>query len=845
MTRLPAEVTQLPVAGLLPALTEALATQANVVLVAPPGAGKSTGVPLALLADGRLRGRIILLEPRRLAARAVATRMAKLLGEPLGQTVGIRTRLETRVSAATRLEVVTEGVLTRMLQADAALEGVALVIFDEFHERSLNADLGLALCLDAQANLRDDLRLLVMSATLDAASVAGLLGGDGRDCPVLSSEGRAFPVETRHLGRAQPDSLARDVAAAVRRALTDEPGDLLVFLPGAPEIRRVMRLLAEPAPPAGVHVLPLYGDLTPADQDAALGRAPAGVRKVVLATAIAETSLTIEGVRVVIDCGYARRARFDPVSGMSGLETVRVSRAAADQRRGRAGRLEPGTCYRLWPEEQTRALAAQTPAEILEADLAPLALELACWGVADPGQLRLLDAPPAATFAQARDLLTRLGALDAAGSITAHGRGMARLGLHPRLAHMVLAARPLGLANLAVDIAAVLSERDLFRAGTGLRNADLRLRVEALRREAATPAGLELDRGACERARRLVSQWRRELGLDSREVADVDGAGILLAFAYPDRIGRARGADGRYALSGGRGAFFAEPQALARSEFLVAAELDAGEREARIFLAAPVTLDELERHCAQAIELRDVVRWDAREQAVIARRERRLGAVLLEERRPERPDAARVLAAMLEGIASLGLEAMPWTREARALQRRAGFARSMLDPRDPPWPAVDDETLATTLADWLAPWLDGISRRDHLSRLDLLEILRGHLGYAAQKRIDELAPTHLVVPSGSRLPIDYTDTAAPSVSVRLQEMFGLTETPRVGGGRVPLTIELLSPAQRPVQVTRDLRSFWERGYVEVKKELKGRYPKHYWPDDPLTATPTHRARPRP
>ncbi|MFO1377122.1 MAG: ATP-dependent helicase HrpB [Steroidobacteraceae bacterium] len=831
----------LPIAPLLPRIATTLTHERNAVIEAPPGAGKSTGVPLVLRDAPWLEERkVLVLEPRRLAARAVATRMASLLAEPVGRTVGYRTRLDTRVGRETRIEVVTEGILTRMLQSDPALEGVGVVIFDEFHERSLHADLGLAFCLDTQANLREDLRLLVMSATLDGAAVAQLLGG----ATVLRAEGRSFPVDTHHLGRASPETLVRDVTNAVHRACSEASGDLLVFLPGAPEIRRVQRALAEERPVAGARVLPLYGDLAPAEQDAALTPDAGGARRIILSTSIAETSLTLEGIHVVVDAGFTRRARFDPVSGMSRLETTRVSRAAADQRRGRAGRLGPGHCYRLWREEDERSMAAQMPPEILDADLAPLALELACWGALDATGLRLLDAPPAATFAQARELLVELGALAGDGRITAHGRAMAGLGAHPRLAHLLIQGQRRGSGALAADIAAVLSERDLLRGPGAARDVDLRLRLDALRTGHCAIADASVDRGARERMRRAAGRWRQQLGIAADAAADSGEAGALLALAYPDRIGRARGADRRYLLSGGRGAVIAEPQLVSQSEFIVAAELDAGAREARVFLAAPVSREVLERGFADRIRRETRIEWDSREQAVLAMESERLGALVLAERRLPDPDPARVVAALVAGIRELGLGALPWTAAATALLQRLVFARRVEPDASPAWPDPGETALLDSLEGWLAPWLDGLTRREHLARLDLVAALRARLDPAQGRRLDGLAPSHIEVPSGSRIAIDYTDPAAPSLAVRLQEVFGLLETPRIGGGRVPLTLTLLSPAQRPVQVTRDLRSFWERGYAEVRRELKGRYPKHYWPDDPFTATATRRVRPR-
>lgn len=842
----------LPIDAALPELRAAIAAHASVVLQAPPGAGKSTGVPLALLDEQSVAGgKIVMLEPRRLAARAVATRMAHMLGEPVGQTVGFRTRLESRVGPRTRIEVVTEGILTRWLQRDATLEGVALVIFDEYHERSLNADLGLALCLDAQAEVREDLKILVMSATLDATAVARMLG----DAPIVTAAGRAFEVTTHWLAGAVANRGAREVDVAVRMARTiaqsieQDSGDILAFLPGQAEIRRTQQHLAEQSLPRHVSVLPLFGDLSPADQDAALRPGDAHHRKIVLATNIAETSLTIEGVRVVVDSGLARRARFDPATGMSGLETVRISRASADQRRGRAGRLGPGACYRLWSETEHASLAAQTAPEILEADLAPVALDLAEWGIVDPRTLRWLDPPPAATFAQARDLLRSLEAIDAPGRITPHGRALARLGTHPRLAHMIVRGAELGLQRLALEIAAVLGERDLLRWSANRRDADLRLRIEALRSgrvdDPHVAADVRVDGGARQRALRSVEVLERQVAARTAHsrAADEADIGRLLTFAYPDRIAQSRGGGGRYLLAGGRGARLMDAQSIGQAEFLVVADLDAGDREALIRLAAPVPRSALESDFAALIEHRERFEWDAREQAVVAQDERWLGAIRLGERRLENPDSARLTNALLTGIAELGLEALPWTKEARALRQRLSFAREFDTRASQPWPDVSDAALSVTLETWLAPWLAGMSRRDHLARLDMTAIIAGLLDWNQRQRLDEIAPTHLQVPSGSRIAIDYS--SVPTVAVRLQEVFGLAVTPAVGGGRVPLTMQLLSPAHRPVQVTKDLASFWARGYAEVKKELKGRYPKHYWPDDPTTAVATARARPRP
>ncbi len=841
----------LPINEALPRLLAALESHRNAVVEAPPGAGKSTGVPLALLAAPWLQSnRILMLEPRRLAARAVATRMATLLGEPVGQTVGYRTRLESKVSSRTRIEVVTEGILTRRLQNDPELEGVGIVIFDEFHERSVHADLGLALCLEVQDTLREDLRLLVMSATLDGESVARLLG----NAPRIASAGRLFAVETTYQSTASRQTsgfndIAGPVARMVMRALEADPGDVLVFLPGQGEIRRTERLLLEAGLAPSTRIMPLYGELGPAEQDAVLLPSDPGHRKVVLATNLAETSLTIEGVRIVVDSGWVRRSRFDPATGMNRLDTVRISRASADQRRGRAGRLVSGVCYRLWTESDHAALSAQTPAEILETDLAPLALEITQWGTPDAASLRWLDAPPAASFSRARDLLLDLEAVDLQGRLTAHGREMAALGTHPRLAHLLLKARDLRVPRLGAELAALLGDRDLLRGRDNARDVDLRTRIDALRRPGQLPAGVEIDHGSRKRIQQTADLLIRQVGGGQDQPGTVtdDMAGILLAFAYPDRIAQARngnpGEASRYLLSGGRGACLKDPQILGRAPYLVVADLDAGDREAVIRLAAPLTAQQLETTFAAAIRETERIAWDSRSSSVTASRERWLGALKLEERGLAQPDSQAVRQAMLTGVRELGLESLPWTRESRALQARMEFARGADVRAARPWPAVDDGSLTATLDTWLEPWLDGITRRDHLGRLDVSHILRALLDWPQQQRLDEIAPTHLEVPSGSRLPIDY-GSDGPTLSVRLQEVFGLTETPRLGGGTVPVTLHLLSPARRPVQVTRDLKSFWARGYAEVRKELKGRYPRNYWPDNPLEAEPTARAKPR-
>ena len=833
---------RLPVEEALPSLRRALAAHAGLVLQAPPGAGKTTVVPLALLDEPWLAGRsILILEPRRLAARAACARMATLRGEVAGETVGYRIRFDSKISSRTRIEVLTEGILTRRLQTDPELKNVGLLIFDEFHERHLHADLALALCLDSQRTVREDLKILVMSATLDGTAVAKLLG----NVPVVTSEGRRYPVDVRYLTREPPGPLPQTVCDVVLDSLGKEEGDVLVFLPGAREIRRVQELL-EARVASRVDVFPLYGDLPWELQDRAIQRS-ADRRKIVLATPIAETSLTIEGVRVVVDSGYARVPQFDPRSGLSRLTTMRISRASSEQRAGRAGRLAPGVCYRLWSETTQRGLVPQSPPEIRAADLAPLALELAAWGVRDARTLSWLDPPPEAAFRRARELLTELEALDDSGKITKTGRAMVRLPLHPRLSHMLFAAQPLGLDALACDIAALLSERDIL-AGEWRRSVDFSQRLEALwafRQHGRQGAQSHLaDPSGCARVNQAARQFRRLLSVsESAHAADAGAAGLLLALAYPDRVALARvPGEARYLLASGRGARLPESEMRLRQPCIVAASIDAGETEGLIYSAAAVEIDALRQHFSAHCRAEDVVRWDAQLQAVVARREERFGALVLDGRPLTHADPEKVRAAMLEGVRRLGVESLPWTREAREWQARVLSLRRWLPGEG--WPEVSDAALLATLDDWLGSYLDGVTRRDHLARLDLRAILASRLGWEKSRRLDEGAPTHVTVPSGSRLRLEYHPGESPVLKVKLQEMFGLADTPRVAWGSVLVTLHLLSPAQRPIQVTQDLRGFWERTYPEVKKELKGRYPKHSWPDDPWNATPTARARRR-
>jgi ATP-dependent helicase HrpB len=842
----------LPVLEILPALRDALAMRGCAVLEAPPGAGKSTVVPLALLDEPWVAGRkILMLEPRRLAARAVAMRMAATLGERIGETVGYRMRLDTRVGPRTRIEVVTEGVLTRMLQRDASLEGVAAVLFDEFHERSLQADLGLAFCLDAKKTLELDLRLLVMSATLDGAAVAALLD----DAPVVTAAGRMYPVEIIYLGKGFPvlpgeaDSPERLTALAVQRAAREAEGDILVFLPGAGEIRRVQDMLTGPGEcsDCGIEILPLFGELSPEEQERALADDPRLPRRVILATNIAETSLTLPRIKSVVDSGLVRRAVFDPVTGMSRLETRRISRASAEQRAGRAGRVAAGRCYRLWSEGAHRSLAAQTPAEIIEADLAPLALDLAQWGAQGAESVRWLDPPPAAMLAAARALLRQLGALRDDGTLTPQGRELGDWPLHPRLAHLLLESAARGEPELGASLAALLSERDLLRSGPRqgaetTRDVDVLTRLDALAGRA--PAGAPIDRAALARARRAVDQFMRRLESRPSKKNPLGPAG-LLACAYPDRIGRRRtGGEGRYLLANGRGAAFVGATSLARSEFVVALDLDDREREARILLAAVLDRQSLEAAVGERIRHERELYWSSAEQLVVARDVVRLEALVLEEKPLLNLSGDVAVPAMIEGIRVMGLDCLPWDDDARAFCARIELARreELRQARD--WPAFDRASLLATLEDWLAPWLTGMTRRAHLAKIPLMETLRFRLGNAASRELDDILPTHIVVPTGSRIRVDYEDDLAPCAAMRMQEVFGLATTPRIGGGAIPITFKLLSPAQRPLQITSDLASFWRNAYTEVRKDMRGRYPRHYWPEDPLQAEPTRRVRPR-
>jgi len=813
----------LPIDPALPELAAALRANNAAVLVAPPGAGKTTRVPLVLAREPWAEGRrILVLEPRRLAARAAAERMAKTLGEEVGDTVGLRVRFGSKVSRRTRIEVITEGVFTRLMLGDPMLGGVAAVLFDEFHERSLDADLGLALARDAQQGLREDLRLLVMSATLDGARVAKLLG----DAPVVAAQGRAFPVETSYLGRdARP--IEPQIADAIVRATRAETGSVLAFLPGAAEIRRTAALLEGRIDPA-IDVVALYGALASDEQDRAIAPPPPGRRKIVLATSIAETSLTIEGVRIVIDSGLSRVPRYEPDVGVTRLETVRVSRAAADQRRGRAGRTEPGICYRLWDEPQTAALEAFSRPEILAADLSGFALDLAAWG-ASADQLAFLDPPPRPALAEATSLLGELGAIDADGRITEEGRKLIRLPLPPRLARMVVDAAALGTARTAAEIAALIGER-----GLGGDDADVRERLAAFRRDRSPRA---------RDARATAQRWVQNLTTPTPNPSPQGGrelsVGALLALAYPERVAKNRGgAPGAFLLANGRGAHHDAASPLAREPLLAVAELTGSAAAGRILLAAPITLAEIEARFAERIETREETAFDPASASLRLRRQRRFGALTLAEQ--PMPATANEAAArmMAEGVARLGLARLPWSKALRQWRDRVMFLRRAEGDE---WPDLSEAGLAADL-DWLASVFAGKTSLAELSGDEFAAALNARLPYSLQRRLDAEAPTHFAAPTGSRVPIDYEAEGGPKIAIRVQELFGLNRHPAIAGGRIPLAIELLSPAQRPVQITRDLPGFWRGSYAAVRAEMRGRYPKHPWPDDPLAAHPTRRAK---
>jgi len=855
------DLPKLPVTEALPGLLAALRERPSAVLVARPGAGKTTLVPLALLDEPwRGDGTILLLEPRRIAARASARRMAELLGEEPGGTVGYAMRMESKVGPRTKILVVTEGVLARMILDDPELTGIAAILFDEFHERSLDGDFGLALALDVQGALRPELRLLVMSATIDGARVASLLG----DAPVIESEGRSFPVDIRHEERGPDEPVEDAMARAIRGALAKEEGSVLAFLPGQREIERTAERL-EGRIPANADIVPLFGNLDARTQDAAIRPAPAGQRKIVLATSIAETSLTIDGVRVVVDSGLSRLPKYEPATGLTRLETVRVSRASADQRAGRAGRTQPGVAIRLWRAEQTAALPAFTPPEILEADLSGLLLDAAAFGVADVSTLSFLDPPPKPALEEARALLRELGAIDGEGRLTDSGKAMRGLALPVRLAHMVAEAAKSGEAQAAAELAVLLTER-----GLGGPSADLERRLEAFRRDRSPRA-----ENAKALARRLARAARDELpprtpprkgegganvsespsplpggvrGEGSSSAHPVRGGSItaptspgsLLLFAWPDRVAKARGALGRFVLANGRGATLDETDPLAKSPFLVVADLQGKAQNARIVAAATVTEDEIRSALGDRIARRIEVSFDPEKRAVRVREAVTLGAIQLGERQLPPPTGVDADRAVVEAVRQNGLAILPWEKSAEVLRRRLAWLHKGLGA---PWPDVSDEALVARLDDWLLPYLPGAASLSRIAPSVLAEGLMSLVPYDLQRKVAELAPTHFTVPTGNSLPIRYEEEW-PVLAVRVQELFGLDTHPSIAGGTVPLTLELLSPAHRPIQTTRDLPGFWRGSWADVRSDMRGRYPKHVWPEDPRQAAPTARAKPR-
>ena len=815
----------LPIDDVLAELTATLKRGNTAVLVAPPGAGKTTRVPLALLDAEWAHGKkIIVLEPRRIAARAAAERMAQTLGEKAGETVGYRVRFGSKISRATQIEVVTEGIFSRRILDDPELNGVAAVLFDEFHERSLDADLGLALARDAQQGLREDLRILVMSATLDGARVAKLLG----DAPVIASEGRAYPVETRYLGRKPDVQLERQMADAIASALRADAGSVLAFFPGAAEIRRAETFLRERVSDASIEIVPLFGALDSAVQDRAIAPPPKGTRKVVLATSIAETSLTIDGVRIVVDSGVARVPRYEPDIGLTRLETIRASRAAVDQRRGRAGRTEPGVCYRLWDEPQTASFEAYTRPEILSADLSSLMLDLAQWGVSDASKLAFLDPPPAPALKEAHALLRELNALDDAGRITPEGKSLRALALPPRLARMIVDSHRLGAGEAAAHIAAILTER-----GLGGDSADLDARLDNFRR----------DRSArTQSAKQLAQRWAQQVAADEKISAkDIPlSTGRMLVLAFPDRVARNRG-NGSFVLANGRGAGLDQTSALAKSPYIAVAELTGTAANGRILLAAPITQDEIEVQFADHIEMNDEITFDASTMALRARRRKKLHAITLSEQTlavAPSADTARILA---EGLVATGIDRLPWSKPLKQWRDRLMFLRATSKDE---WPDLSDGALAKTCETWLTPALHDKTSLVNFSAGDLSDALMSMLPWDLRARLDREAPTHFEAPTGTSLPIDYEAEQGPTIAVRLQELFGLNTHPSIAKGKIALVLELLSPAHRPVQVTRDLPGFWRGSYAAVRSDLRGRYPRHPWPEDPASAVPTRRVKPR-
>lgn len=818
-----------PIDNILPRLSETFQETNNVVLSAPTGAGKTTQVPIALLAsEWMAEKKLIMLEPRRLAARRAAEYMAIQLGESVGQTIGYRIRGEAIVSKNTRIEVVTEGILTRLLQHEPDLPNVALIIFDEFHERSIHAHLGLALTLDVQEHLRNDLRILVMSATLDGLAVAKLIG----DAKIIESPGSLYPVTTYYTKFTSDKTIETRMAETILRALSEHEGDILAFLPGQREIHRIENFLWEKHLSNDIIVHSLFGDASYQQQSASLSPAPAGKRKVILSTSVAETSITIDGVCIVIDSGLARTARFDVRRGMSGLVTIPVSKAIADQRRGRAGRQQPGVCYRLWTEEEQEQLSEYPQAEIKTADLAPLVLNLAQWGTPAGNGLRFLDPPPNAHLAQARRLLEELDALDRFGKLTSHGRAMTELPIHPRFANMIFRGIKLGIGALACDIAALLEERDIL-VGRKDTDIDLERRIHILHQT------YKIDKGNYERIKSQSKRLRQLVGISNNSnITDENATGILLALAYRKRIARRRDNGGnRYQMASGTAAFLPKGSLLAREEFLAIGEVDYTGTEVRVYLAAPLAKKDLQRVFADTIIEEEEIRWSSSDEAVIARNISRLDAIIISEQNIELC-GDKVSAAMVEGIRQMGLDCLPWDKETRVLQQRVQWLRKYF-PSVADFPDLSDTALIDSLENWLSPFLEGIWKKEHLIKLPLFKILKSQILHSHNQTIDFLAPSHIILPSGSRVELDYSGEQ-PVLAVRLQELFGQVDIPKICGGKVNVLIHLLSPAHRPIAVTQDLRSFWKTVYPEIRKQLRSRYPKHFWPEDPLTAKPTNR-----
>ncbi|MFA6468310.1 MAG: ATP-dependent helicase HrpB [Bacteroidota bacterium] len=828
-------MTNLPIDNILGTLKSVLKNNRNCVLTAEPGAGKTTRVPVALLEEEWLRGKkIIMLEPRRLAAIRSAEYMAEQMNQSAGETIGYRIRGESKIGKSTRLEVVTEGVLTRLLQEDASLPDAGLIIFDEFHERSIHADLGLALSLDVQEHLRPDLKLLVMSATIDSAAVSTLMG----DAPVVSSEGRSFPVEVKYVARPERGFIEPLIVQTVITALREHTGDILVFLPGQREIRAV-ELLLQKKELSSVSIHPLFGDSPAVQQRSALLPAATGRRKIILSTNIAETSLTIDGVRIVIDAGLMRTSKFDARKGMSGLSTVPVSQASADQRKGRAGRQASGVCYRLWSEAQHTILPKFSKPEITEADLASVAMELAVWGDGEGNSLRFLDRPPKANLAQARELLQYLGALDKNKNLTSHGKLMSTLPVHPRFAHMLIQGKSMNLDPLACEIAALLDERDVFR---GKSDSD----VDLFSRYSSMKDGIGVHRYALQKFHEQSSRLKKMLDKITVSVKDKTDAqitvnhiraeeklGLLLALAYPERVAK-RKSGGKYQLSGNVVAALPKGSILEKEEYLAIGDVDGAGSDVKIFLAESITEQEIRSVFAEQIIQRQEVLWDAKEDAVIARHVTNFGAIELFSKSFQ-PESTQAAALIVNFIREAGLQILPWSIETESLRKRSEWLRMSGIVQN--WIDCSDAVLLETLEVWLTPFLEGITRRSHLSRLNMMEILHSLFTYEQRRELERLAPTHLMVPTGSRITVDYS-SGQPILAVRLQEMFGEVDTPTVGGGKVRVVLHLLSPARRPIGVTQDLPSFWKNAYVEVRKDMRGQYPKHYWPENPLEAEPT-------